>query len=98
MLERKFRIKENSFFARMAAMKLGVDQVALTLGDTIHLHNTSVERFSSDRRWVKHELRHVEQFREHGFFRFIILYFLESARKGYYHNRFEQEARAAELD
>jgi hypothetical protein len=98
MEEKVFRIRENSFFARMAAVKLGADQVALTLGNTIHLHNTSAERFRSDLRWVKHELKHVEQFRQHGFFRFIILYSLESMRKGYYHNRFEQEARAAEME
>ncbi len=82
----------------MAAKKLGVDQVALTLGNTIHLYNTSAERFRSDRRWVKHELKHIEQFRQHGFYWFIILYTLESMQKGYYHNRFEQEARAAEME
>jgi hypothetical protein len=98
MDERKFRIRENSFFAHLAAKKLGVDQVALTLGNTIHLYNTSAERFRSDRRWVKHELKHVEQFRQHGFCWFIILYTLESMQKGYYHNRFEQEARAAEME
>lgn len=98
MDERKLRIKENSFFAHLAAKKLGVDQVALTLGNTIHLYNTSAERFRSDRRWVKHELKHVEQFRQHGFFWFIILYSFESMQKGYYHNRFEQEARAAEME
>jgi Domain of unknown function (DUF4157) len=98
MEERIFRIKENSFFAHVAAVKLGVDQVALTLGNTIHLHNTSAERFRSDSRWVKHELKHIEQFRQHGFFWFIFLYSLETIRKGYYHNRFEKEARAAEME
>ena len=98
MEEKLFRVRENSFFARMAAVKLGVDQVALTLGSTIHLHNTSAERFRSDSRWVRHELKHVEQFRQYGFFHFMILYTLESMRKGYYHNRFEQEARAAEME
>lgn len=98
MKERGFRIKENSFFAKIAAMKLGVDHVALTLGKTIHLHNTSAERFRSDACWVKHELKHIEQFREYGFFRFIFLYTQEYIRKGYYHNRFEQEARAAEME
>lgn len=98
MEEKVFRIRENSFFARMAAVKLGSDQVALTLGNTIHLHNTSAERFRSDHRWVKHELKHVEQFRQYGFFWFIFLYSLESIRKGYFHNRFEQEARAAEME
>lgn len=94
----KFRIRENSLFAHLAAKKLGVNQVALTLGNTIHLYNTSAERFRSDSRWVKHELKHIEQFRQYGFCWFIILYSLESMQKGYYHNRFEQEARAAEME
>ena len=98
MEARKFRIRENYFFAFVAAKKLGVNQVALTLGNTIHLYNTSAERFRSDSRWVKHELKHIEQFRQHGFFWFIILYSIESMQKGYYHNRFEQEARAAEME
>lgn len=98
MEDGKFRIRENSFFALLAARKLGVDQVALTLGNTVHLYNTSAERFRSDRRWVKHELKHVAQFRQYGFCWFIILYTMESMQKGYYHNRFEQEARAAEMD
>jgi hypothetical protein len=98
MDDKLFQVRENSFLARMAAAKLGVDRVAITLGSTIHLHNASVERFRSDSRWVRHELKHVEQFRQYGFFRFVILYTLESVRKGYYHNRFEQEARAAEME
>jgi hypothetical protein len=98
MKEQLFRIKENSFFARMAAVKMGVNHIALTLGNTIHLHNTSAERFRSDSRWVKHELKHVEQFRQYGYIWFIVLYTLESMRNGYYHNRFEQEARAAEME
>jgi Domain of unknown function (DUF4157) len=98
MEEKLFRVRENSFLARMAAVKLGVDQVAITLGSTIHLHNTSAERFRSDSRWVRHELKHVEQFREYGFIQFMFLYTMESLRKGYYHNRFELEARAAEME
>lgn len=98
MKDNLFKVKENSFFARLAAAKLGVDNVAITLGSTIHLYNTSKERFRSDHRWVRHELKHIEQFRKYGFFRFIFLYSIESLRKGYYQNRFEQEARAAEID
>jgi hypothetical protein len=82
--------------ARIAAKKLGVSQVALTIGKTIHLCRTTKAEFLSNERWVKHELVHVEQFRKYGFLRFIGMYLWESARKGYYNNRFEIEARAKE--
>jgi hypothetical protein len=89
-------IKERSWVARVAAWKLGVDSVALTLGDTIHLHNAAAEVLVCDRRWLIHELKHVEQFRRYGFFRFTILYLWESLLNGYWANRFEIEAREAE--
>ena len=90
------RLRTNSPIARIAAWKLGVDSVAITVGRTIHLHNACQLEFLADRRWLRHELAHVEQFRRYGFLRFIGLYLMESLRKGYYRNRFEVEARAAE--
>lgn len=93
-----YRVKEKSFVARLAALKLGVQSVAIVVGKTIHLHNCSKENFLQDSRWVKHELCHIKQFREHGFFTFITKYIAESIRHGYYNNRFEIEARAAESD
>jgi hypothetical protein len=96
MGKKSIRIRENSFIARVAAYKLGADSVALTLGRTIHLHNARADNFKKDRRWVLHELKHVEQFKRYGFFWFIVLYLLESIRKGYHGNRFEVEAREAE--
>ena len=90
-------IKENSWLAKLAAWKLGVDNVALTLGTTIHLHKASAEVLINDERWVRHELKHVEQFLKYGFVRFILLYVMESLRNGYENNRFEIEAREAEL-
>jgi hypothetical protein len=93
-----FHIKENSWIARMAARKLRAPRVALVLGNTIHLYNTSKDHFLSHERWVKHEMKHIEQFQQYGFLRFICLYLIESLRKGYYQNRFEVEARAAERD
>ncbi|MFN5477131.1 MAG: DUF4157 domain-containing protein [Sphingobacteriales bacterium] len=89
-------IRENSMLARIAAKKLGVSQVALTIGKTIHLCRTPKAEFLANERWVKHELVHVEQFRKYGFLRFIGMYLWESARNGYYNNRFEIEARAKE--
>ena len=68
----------------------------MTLGNTIHLYNTTREEFLQDQRWVRHEMKHVEQFKKYGFVRFLCLYAFESLRSGYYNNRFEKEARAAE--
>src|SRR5690606_23013207 len=91
-----YKIKEQSWVARLAAWKLGVSQVAIVIGSNIHLYNVSRENFIADRCWLKHELCHLKQFKEHGFWPFIFKYILESIRKGYYLNRFEVEARAAE--
>jgi hypothetical protein len=82
--------------ARIAAWKLGSSSVAFVLGTTIHLYNVTEAEFLSNQRWVKHELKHIEQFEEHGYFTFIWKYLVESIRKGYYNNKYEVEARAAE--
>mgnify|MGYP003390300833 FL=1 len=89
-------IKENSWLAKIAAIKLGSKSVAMVLGKTIHLHNTTKANFLQDERWVKHELCHIKQFKDHGYVGFIIKYLWESIKKGYYNNRFEVEARKAE--
>lgn len=89
-------IKENSWLAKIAAKKLHSKSVAMVLGNTIHLYNTSKEEFLQNTKWVKHELCHVQQFKEHGYLVFIIKYLWESLRKGYYNNKFEAAAREAE--
>ena len=94
----RVRIKENSWIARIAACKLKCKRVALTLGHTIHLHNTTRTEFLKDQDWVCHELKHVEQFRQYGLLPFTFRYITESIRKGYYNNRWEIEARLAEKD
>jgi Domain of unknown function (DUF4157) len=91
-----FYIKENSWLAKIAAKKLKANAVAMVLGKTIHLHNTTKASFLKDERWLKHELCHIKQFKEHGYFLFVVKYLWESLRKGYYNNRFEVEAREAE--
>ncbi len=96
MNNRNFIIKENSWLAKIAAFKLGTKAVAMVLGKTIHLYKTTEAEFLRDERWVKHELCHIKQFKEHGYFLFVVKYIWESIRKGYYNNRFEVEARAAE--
>jgi Domain of unknown function (DUF4157) len=90
------RIKERSLLARIAAWWLGVKVVALTWGETIHLHGADTRALLQDKSWLRHELKHVEQFRRYGFLKFLILYVWETLRKGYHQNRFELEARAAE--
>lgn len=82
--------------ANIAARKLRAPSVALVLGKTIHLHNISTQDFLKDIKLVKHELCHVQQFKQHGYFIFIVKYLWESFRKGYYNNKYEVEARAAE--
>ncbi|MBL0309966.1 MAG: DUF4157 domain-containing protein [Bacteroidetes bacterium] len=91
-------IKENSFIARLAARKLKATQLAIVIGRTIHLHNTDKQSFLANSTWLRHELKHIEQFRRYGFFRFIILYLWESLLHGYRDNRFEHEAREAERE
>ena len=93
-----YTIKENSWVARIAAWKLHATSVAIVLGHTIHLYNTKREEFLLNKAWVRHELCHIRQFKEHGFTVFILKYLLESIRHGYYHNKYEIEARAAEND
>jgi len=91
-----FYIKENSWLAKIAAKKLHTISVAMVLGNTIHLHNTTKQEFLQNKKWVKHELCHVQQFKQHGYIVFLIKYLWESLKKGYQNNQFEVEARAAE--
>jgi succinate dehydrogenase hydrophobic anchor subunit len=91
-----YRIKENSQLARIAAWKLNATGVAMVLGKTIHLYNTTKEDFLANERWVKHELCHVRQYEQYGFIPFLLLYAWESLLHGYHNNKFEKEARLAE--
>ena len=90
------KIREKSLLAFLAAKKLNVPSVALTLGNSIHLYNVSSAKFWSDEKWVRHELTHVMQFRRHGYIRFLYMYLIETLKKGYYNNKFEVEARKNE--
>jgi len=94
----KYYIKEDSFLARIAARKLKQDKMAMVLGKTILLHDTTKQEFINNRKWIRHELVHVQQFEQHGYIPFLIKYLAESIRHGYYNNKFEKEARAAEED
>ena len=96
MSEITFQIKENSIFAKLAAKKLRKSNMAIVIGKTIYLYGSTKENFLSNPKWLKHEVCHVKQFREHGFIPFLVKYLWESIRKGYYNNKYEVEARAAE--
>ena len=98
MGKENYTIKENSWIAWIAAKKLRATGVAIVVGKTIHLHNTSKEEFLQNKQWVKHELCHIKQFQEHGYVNFIAKYLWESIRTGYYNNKYEIEARNAETE
>jgi hypothetical protein len=92
----QFLIRENSWIAKLAAKKLQSENVAIVIGKTIHLYHVSKEDFLKDKKWVKHEMCHINQFKQYGFFTFIIKYLWESKKSGYYENKYEIEARCAE--
>lgn len=91
-------IKENSWMAKIAARKLNEEKVAMVIGKTIHLHNTSKSEFLLNKRWLRHEIAHVKQFKQFGIIQFLFLYLMESFNNGYRNNRFEVEARMKERD
>jgi len=91
-----YTIKENSWIALLAAKKLQSNSVAIVIGNCIHLHNVSKTDFLKNKRWLKHELCHIRQFKQHGYLPFIARYLWESLLHGYHNNKFEVEARAAE--
>lgn len=90
------KIKENSFVAKLAAAKLKSQNMAIVFGSTIHLHGVNRQQFLQNVSWVSHELKHVEQYKRHGYLPFLWKYVIESVKKGYHNNRFEVEAREAE--
>jgi|GEM_PF-1113295 len=84
----------NSPLARIARLVLGrAPRVAMVLGQTVHLSGATREEFLADPEWVAHEEVHLRQVRDLGHARFLWEYLLESARVGYYQNKFEVEAR-----
>lgn len=91
-----YRIVENALIARISAYNLKKNRCAIVVGSTIYLWGINKQDFLSDERYLKHELQHIFQYHQLGVVRFVILYLIESARVGYYNNKFEVEARAAE--
>ncbi len=93
---KKVVIKESSFIAKMGAKFIKVDNVALTIGNTIYLHNATKKDLVSNKTWLSHELVHVKQYEKLGKMKFLFLYLIECLRKGYYNCKFEVEAREKE--
>lgn len=84
----------NSPLARIARLVLGrAPRVAMVLGKTVHLSGASRAEFLADPEWVAHEEVHLRQVRDLGLAKFLVQYLVESARVGYYQNKFEVEAR-----
>jgi hypothetical protein len=92
------RIREKSWLARIASWKLGEKQVAMVMGRTVHLANTTREEFLEDKTWVCHEIIHLLQYRQYGLIGFWWRYLWDYVRYGYHQIRFEKEARAGEKD
>ncbi len=92
----EYSIVENSWMARVAALKLGAVSVAFVLGKKIYLFNVTKEEFLKNDAWFRHELCHIHQFKRYGFLNFIVRYIWQSIRHGYYNNKYEAEAREAE--
>jgi len=91
-------IKEDSLWARMATWRLKSKAVAMVFGRTIHLWGVTRSGFLASPSWVRHELKHVEQYQKLGKLGFLWQYIIESIRNGYYRNKFEVEARHAEKE
>ena len=92
------KIVEKSGLARIAAWVLRSKTMAITFGNTIYLHRAQKEDLIRNQRWLRHELKHVEQYNQLGFFVFLFKYISYSIRFGYYRNPLEVEARLAEDD
>ena len=92
------KIRENSWIAKIAARQLQSSSIAMVVGNTIHLHNSTKEDFLKNKRWVRHEVAHVKQYLKFGIWKFVALYLLETFNKGYENNSFEVYARQMERD
>lgn len=92
----KVNIRQNSLLAAIAARKLGTSNMAIVVGSTIYLHGVTAKTFIQDKKWLLHELKHIEQYQRQGMLRFLVNYLWESVKNGYRNNKFEREARQAE--
>lgn len=72
--------------------------MAVTIGSTIYLHGCNKAIFLANKTWLQHELKHVTQYKQLGYSRFLIKYFCEWLQYGYKKSPLERAAVAAESD
>ncbi|MFN4285212.1 MAG: DUF4157 domain-containing protein [Lacibacter sp.] len=97
--QKRVRIRENSWLARLAAFFLGSKSaVAMVWGRSIHVWGATREQFLQNPGWLRHELAHIEQVSRYGWVPFVLLYAWYSIRFGYYNNPFEVAARQKEKE
>src|ERR1044072_6471416 len=91
------KLVPNSTVARIAGRMHGAEEdYAITVGRTIYL-SCSKEDFLSDTPWVRHELTHIQQYKNYGLLEFTKRYlFFSIFFHSYSKNPFEREAIAAE--
>lgn len=95
---KKVYIKQNAWIARLAARKLKAGNAAIVIGNTIYLHGVTRAYFLNNPAWLRHELKHVEQYRRLSIPVFIIVYLYQCLRFGYAHAPLELAACRAEAD
>lgn len=95
----KIYFKENSWLAYLAAAKLQTKNgLCIVFGRTLHLNKLTRQEIIQNKNLLRHEVKHVLQWRKHNYLIFPILYLWYSIIYGYFNNPFEKEAREAETD
>lgn len=94
----KVVIQESKMIAGLAAGVLRTDKVAVVIGKTIYVYGASIHDIIADKKWLLHELKHVQQYNKEGVIVFLLKYIYYSITYGYYNNPYEKEARDAEND
>lgn len=90
------KIKEYSLIPRLISKVTGYEY-AITVGRTIYVSG-SVEEFTSNKRWLRHEMAHVAQYDRLGVVEFLKRYIFFTVIYGYKNNPLEKEARAHEKE
>lgn len=72
--------------------------MAVTIGSTIYLYGCTKAGFLANKAWLKHELKHVVQYKQLGISVFLLKYFFQWLQYGYKNSPLELEAVAAESE
>src|SRR5262245_15007288 len=88
----KFKVVGNSRLAKIIGRINGErDMYAVTIGKTIFV-SCKKEEFFAQAWWVKHEVTHVQQYKQYGILGFLKQYLFYSLRYSYSEIPFEKEA------